>query len=205
MSDEVAVSSDPSLRLSLFRLGNFALHSGQTSAWKIDCDALTDEDWKAVALMFSEILPPFGRILGVETGGLKFAAAMTPYKTRGAPLLIVDDVLTTGRSMEEVRNGREAIGAVVFARGQCPAWVTPLFQLTTHEHKGSAMAEEQATETNPISAQEASGGFNCESHPACGAGDPLTDATCQLSAGHPGTHWGHGPYRTWDGEAVEGA
>jgi adenine/guanine phosphoribosyltransferase-like PRPP-binding protein len=44
-------------------------------------------------------------------------------------LLIVDDVWTTGGSMEEHRAGRDAIGAVLFARGPVADWVTPLFTL----------------------------------------------------------------------------
>ncbi|KKL20362.1 hypothetical protein LCGC14_2456230, partial [marine sediment metagenome] len=45
-------------------------------------------------------------------------------------LLIVDDVLTTGASMEKQRAGRtNTIGAVIFARGDCPAWVKPLFAM----------------------------------------------------------------------------
>lgn len=31
----------------------------------------------------------------------------------------------------------------------------------------------------------------------CLVRDPLTEACCQLSAGHDGAHWGHGPFRTW--------
>ena len=113
---------------SLFRSGVFHLHGGQTSRWKIDCDALTDADLETLALMLSERVSPFGRVEGVLSGGLCLAAAMRKFVTSG-PLLIVDDVLTTGTSMEAQRNGREAIGAVLFARGACPAWVRPLFQL----------------------------------------------------------------------------
>ena len=46
------------------------------------------------------------------------------------PLLIVDDVFTTGGSMERVRDGRVAQGAVVFARNQTTSWITTLFQMT---------------------------------------------------------------------------
>lgn len=43
-------------------------------------------------------------------------------------ILIVDDVLTTGKSMKEQRGKRiDAVGIVVFARGPCPAWIRPLF------------------------------------------------------------------------------
>lgn len=114
---------------TLFQLGEFTLHSGMQSAWKIDCDALTDTDIATLAVMLKEILPAFGSVEGIPHGGLRLAAALAAFAT-GGPILIVDDVLTTGRSMEEQRNGRDAIGAVIFARAACPKWITPLFMLS---------------------------------------------------------------------------
>ena len=113
---------------SLFQRGNFTLHSGQKSHFKIDCDALTDEDWEALAEMIWEKAGNFGKVIGVPTGGLKLAKALDKYATDGA-ILIVDDVLTTGRSMEEMKAACDGnvIGAVVFARNECPAWIHPLF------------------------------------------------------------------------------
>jgi hypothetical protein len=114
-------------RAPLFRLGDFTLHSGANASWKIDCDALTDADLACLAKMAAELLPPFGSVEGVPTGGLRFAAALRPYATFGPPL-VADDVLTTGNSMEAQRRGRpDALGVVIFARGPCPPWVTPLF------------------------------------------------------------------------------
>jgi hypothetical protein len=115
-------------QVRLFQQGEFKLHGGAPSKWKIDCDALSSDEIETVALMLAEILPPFGSVEGVPTGGLRLAESMRQFRTSG-PLLIVDDVLTTGGSIEECRNGREAIGAVIFARGKCPTWVTPLFSL----------------------------------------------------------------------------
>ena len=49
--------------------------------------------------------------------------------------MIVDDVLTTGGSMNDFmrkrhwRNPTDYIGWVVFARSQPPDWVTALFQM----------------------------------------------------------------------------
>ena len=46
--------------------------------------------------------------------------------------LIVDDVLTTGGSMVDHRaalGGSRCKGVVIFARGECPSWVVPLFQM----------------------------------------------------------------------------
>lgn len=104
------------------------LNSGKVSKWKIECDALSDKDIDTIAFMLSEKLPPFGSILGVPRGGLKLATAMEPYITKG-PLLIVDDVLTTGNSMERTRKEADAIGAVIFARNICPKWIIPLLTL----------------------------------------------------------------------------
>jgi hypothetical protein len=53
---------------------------------------------------------------------------LQPYVTSG-PVLIADDVCTTGASMEEARAGRDCIGVVAFTRGSIPAWVTSLFTL----------------------------------------------------------------------------
>lgn len=118
----------------LFQEGVFRLHSGTESDFKIDCDALADIEIAVLAKQLSKRVPSFGRVIGVPTGGLRLAEAMRRYVTEG-PLLIVDDVLTTGRSMDEMREGdRLAIGAVLFARGKCPEWVTPLFQM--HEVRG---------------------------------------------------------------------
>lgn len=117
--------------MNLFQLGNFRLHSGAVSGWKIECDALTSADWDALAVMVWELVPFYGSVEGVPRGGLPLAERLHQWRTHDGPLLIVDDVLTSGGSMEEHRAGRDAVGAVVFARGACPPWVTPLFQMTT--------------------------------------------------------------------------
>ena len=114
--------------MSLFNLGQFTLHSGAQSPFKIDCDALTDADLEALAQIGAQMVPLFGKVEGVPRGGLRLKAALDKYAdARWSQLLIVDDVLTTGGSMERQRNGRQAVGLVIFARGPCPSWVTPLF------------------------------------------------------------------------------
>ena len=121
--------------MSLFQRGEYRLHSGERSWWKIDCDNLTGEDFHTLAAIVASWWPQgFGRVVGVPRGGLCLAAALDRYVTPGwnKPVLIVDDVLTTGKSMEEMRervSPMPCYGAVIFARGQCPAWVRPVFQM----------------------------------------------------------------------------
>lgn len=111
----------------MFDKRKFTSHSGLQLDWKIECDDLTDNDWKCLAFMASQILPPFGAVEGVPLGGLKFAYALREYATQG-PLLIADDVLTSGSSMLYHKNDREAIGVVAFARNNPESWITPIFQ-----------------------------------------------------------------------------
>ena len=117
--------------MSLFQTGYFKLHSGQTSLFKIDCDALTDEDIDTIALMLVHRLPEYGAVEGVPTGGLRLAEAMKEYIVEDNPrTLLVDDIFTTGMSMEKQRDFRnDVFGAVIFARNVTPAWITPLFRL----------------------------------------------------------------------------
>lgn len=115
----------------LFCRGAFTLHSGATSTFLINCEALTDEALAALADHAATLLPPFRVAVGIPRGGLRFAAALDPYASGKGPLLLVDDVLTTGGSMEEARDdfAEESIGVVIFARGSCPDWITPLFTM----------------------------------------------------------------------------
>ena len=116
--------------INLFQLGNFKSHSGEILPWKIDCDMLTEKDWECLAWMIVERVRSFGKVEGIPTGGWELAHDLEQHITPDCSrLLIVDDVLTTGKSMEEYRHTGDDIGAVVFARGPCPYWVTPLFQM----------------------------------------------------------------------------
>jgi orotate phosphoribosyltransferase len=114
--------------VSLFQLGNFTLASGAPSAWKIECDALTAEDWDCLAFLGLRIVPSFGSVVGVPRGGLPFARAMSQYVTSG-PRLIVDDVFTTGGSLLPFMDGeRGSIALVAFARNPTPPWLYTIFQ-----------------------------------------------------------------------------
>lgn len=134
---------------AVFARGEFTLNSGAKSKWKLECDALTDEDWECLAYLIWQMVGRFSGVTGVPSGGLKLAKALEQYSCvdpedemvivgsiNPLPHLIVDDVLTTGNSMHRTKIRHEAgemhpltIGAVVFARGRCPSWITPLFQM----------------------------------------------------------------------------
>lgn len=116
--------------MNLFQRGNFTLHSGATRDWKIECDALSIGDWDCIARMLSRLLSPFSTAIGIPRGGIPLARALERYASFGKPLL-VDDVLTTGASLEKgLHLYPGANGAVVFACGPVPTWVTPLFRMS---------------------------------------------------------------------------
>lgn len=117
--------------MSLFIKENIILHSGEQSDFKIECDALTDEDLECLAYLVSKRFD-FFRVKGVPTGGERFAQKLEMYESdESENILLVDDVLTTGNSMEDCKKQSlgEIKGVVIFARGKCPAWVTPIFQM----------------------------------------------------------------------------
>lgn len=135
------------------------MHSGGTSWWSIDCDALSDSEINLFAQMilrevgkvhlvthpashWGSCVPKLARAISEQ----QISSPVYPepdlasvvFDGRKLRILIVDDVLTTGRSMEELKEGYsrshqgnwevEFIGAVLFARGPCPSWVKPIFQ-----------------------------------------------------------------------------
>lgn len=107
------------------------LHSGAMSDFKINCDVLTHEDIETLAYLISQKIK-FYNVVGIPNGGTHLANALKKYISYGGVMLIVDDVLTTGRSMEKAREtywSHTPQGVVIFARGKCPDWITPIFQL----------------------------------------------------------------------------
>jgi orotate phosphoribosyltransferase len=114
----------------VFQMGNFTLNSGKKAKWKIECDTLTKEDWEGLAAIAVERIPAFSAVEGIPRGGIPFADALRPYATSG-PLLIADDVFTTGGSIMRFRKDRDAIAVVAFARELCiHPWIHVLFQLS---------------------------------------------------------------------------
>lgn len=123
--------------MSLFQKGSFVSAAGLELPFKIECDALTKDDWDCLADI---VLHRFivKKVYSVPTGGDQFSEAIKKKKKKydNGIILIVDDVLTTGLSIIEARakiehdHKNEGIyGVVVFSRGKCPSWVTPIYQM----------------------------------------------------------------------------
>lgn len=108
--------------------GTFTLHSGSSSSFLINADELADEDLAALAELAAPALHPFGSVVGIPRGGLRFAAAFTQYITEG-PRLVVDDVATTGKSFRDFGFAYPDKGVVIFNRGLRLAGVLSMFLL----------------------------------------------------------------------------
>lgn len=129
------------MRDTLFRKTDFRMHSGGLAHYKIECDALTDDDIETLAfiiaqkaqLITGEERTGIRDVYGVPRGGVRLANALRRYNDKwGTIRVIVDDVLTTGRSMEQARSSlgwNDAFGVVIFARGNCPSWIKPIFSM----------------------------------------------------------------------------
>ena len=128
---------------NLFSKKDWEMHSGDTSDFKIECDALTDNDLETLAYLISKKFTLSG-VQGIPRGGTKLANKLEKYvdKRAGEQFLIIDDVFTTGASMEQARRTvyyhhlyfnqyrDKIIGVVIFARGKCPNWIRPIFDMS---------------------------------------------------------------------------
>ena len=119
-------------RETLFIKKDWVMHSGGTAHNKIECDALTDEDIDCLAFIIAQ-KGKFCDIHGIPNGGVRLANSLRKFVDKEGVRLIVDDVLTTGSSMEEAKQKlgwSDAVGVVLFARGQCADWIRPVFQMS---------------------------------------------------------------------------
>lgn len=122
--------------MNLFQKVDIILNSGKPSDFKIECDALTDEDIETFAYLISKKYT-FRKVVGVPRGGVRIENALQKYTTNNNehPILIVDDVLTTGGSMKRHRDMYDDMGyvgiqgVVLFARGECPDWIDSVFKM----------------------------------------------------------------------------
>ena len=125
--------------MTLFKQGAFTSHSGLRLPYKINCDALTDDDIDCIAEYIAS-KTDFGVVQGIPRGGCRLAKALEKYAVWESPfqILIVDDVLTTATSMNAAKDDQpvqvhpsDIIGWIIFARGELPDWVRAVF--TIHE------------------------------------------------------------------------
>lgn len=114
----------------LFRYGAFTLHSGLPTQFLINCAALSDRDLAALAQLAAPALRPFGSVFGIPRGGVRFARALEPYLSEDGkgPRLVVDDVLTTGSSFDDVWEPNDK-GVVIFNRGMPREGVLSIFSM----------------------------------------------------------------------------
>ena len=127
------------MNLDLFQSVDFKSHAGLDLNWKIEMDALSDDEWFTIARMILEHSVPFHSAIGIPRGGVKLGELLNMHGTNKEedPICIVDDVLTTGMSMNEYKEGLPlerwqkslALGWVVFARVKPPKWINALFQM----------------------------------------------------------------------------
>lgn len=128
----------------LFEQGRFQLHSGAESTWRINCTAFYDRDWACLAELIAQRVR-FYAVIGVPRGGLMLAKALERYADpQQKVLLIVDDVLTTGTSIQALRAeySSPTVGFVVFDRsgGRRPKGVEALWVLTPPLDPGAPAA-----------------------------------------------------------------
>ena len=125
--------------MSLFIKERFKMHSGKWSDFKLECDGLTEQDYMTLAFLVSRKMR-FCNVYGIPRGGVLFANCLNPYAVSDTKdFLIVDDVLTSGGSLLKARDELSQKhgdtytykGIVVFARGECLPWVTPIFTLNS--------------------------------------------------------------------------
>lgn len=124
--------------MSLFEFHptGFITHSGKVSNFKIECDALSNNDIETMLRWADEIglIPSYKRVIGIPTGGERIAAILEdhvkPPDNQSEITLVVDDVMTTGKSMtKHLHRHKNSRGFVLFSRRSPIMNVAPLFSL----------------------------------------------------------------------------
>jgi hypothetical protein len=120
----------------LFKEVDFISHAGVPLSWKLECEALSIAEWSCLAKMILEYEKrPFSIAMGIPRGGVLLANALDRYGTNKAkdPILVVDDVYTTGTSFreycEDLFPDRDVIKWCVFARKPTTDGVKALFTM----------------------------------------------------------------------------
>lgn len=130
--------------MALFKRGKFVSHAGAELDFKIECDALTDEDIECIAEYIVSKTDFRFMVQSIPRGGNRLAeaiercAGMEDCSIPEAPfsIMIVDDVFTTGMSMEKAKAEQpvqvhtdDVVGWVIFARSETPNWVNAVFSM----------------------------------------------------------------------------
>lgn len=92
------------INIDMFQKIDFISHSGLPLTWKIECDAINENEWAALAHMIREYEPAkWQKAVGIPRGGLALAHELNKFSTSNPndPILIVDDVYTTGKSFHD--------------------------------------------------------------------------------------------------------
>jgi hypothetical protein len=133
---------------ALFQQCDFISAAGLPLTWKIECDQLSEADWRTIAMVGAKALPAFREAIGVPRGGVKLSGFLNEYATPEADrVLIVDDVWTTGKSLTEFAREHatgEWRGFVAFARGSLPPHVTGFMQLIAPGGPAQCKSEERS-------------------------------------------------------------
>ena len=122
---------------------NFISHAGLPMTWKIECDAISPDEWNCLARMIRENEPQnWQKAVGIPRGGCPLGEALDEYSTGVStdPVLIADDVYTTGMSQkvfkEEHYKDIATIQWVVFSREPTVGKVKALFTMPNRsKHK----------------------------------------------------------------------
>ena len=123
--------------MKLFQIGDFTSHAGLPLTWKIECDAITMDEWVCIARMIMEYQKePFRYAVGIPRGGAHLGFALNAHATDDPNhrVLICDDVYTTGTSFKEFMKDElykedEVIKWVAFARRPTTNNVNALFTM----------------------------------------------------------------------------
>jgi len=123
----------------MFKFKPFKSHAGKPLSWKIECDTLSQEDIDCLADLicmthsYRDVEHPPTKSANL----INLVGKLSLHKTSDGDYdyLIVDDVFTTGKTMNEIyehlhtKHDKKTKGVVIFARSECPHWITPIFQL----------------------------------------------------------------------------
>ena len=123
------------INIDLFQKINFISHAGLPLTWKIECDAISPDEWVALAHIIRQFESKnWQYAIGIPRGGVALGKALDKYSTGNIedPILIVDDVYTTGKSFEDYSqnfSNTKLLKWCVFARKPTENDVKALFTM----------------------------------------------------------------------------